>query len=212
MKEPSGGGKEKGATRILVVDDNPANLDVMTGVLEPEGYDLAVATSGEQALKVADRFRPDLILLDVMLPGMDGYETCRKLKETPEISAIPVIFVTARRETEAIVKGFRCGGQDYIAKPFRREEVLARVRTHARMRRMVREQERLIERLRESLAQVRTLRGLLPICAACKKIRDDEGYWHQIEAYIQAHTDVDFSHGVCHDCACRLYPDYFKKE
>lgn len=212
MKDPADNRKENAAIRILLVDDRPENLDVMLKVLEPEGYDMAVATCGDQALKVAGRFRPDLILLDVMMPEMDGYETCRRLKEDPETAPIPVIFVTARRETEAIVRGFRCGGQDYIAKPFRREEVLARVHTHVGMRLLVKEQKRLIAELTESLAQVRTLRGLLPICAACKKIRDDEGYWHRIESYIQAHTDVDFSHGVCEECAVKLYPDYFRKK
>ncbi len=196
--------------RILVVDDNPDNIDVMLNLLKPEGYNMAVATRGEKALKVAEHFQPDLILLDVVMPGMDGFTICKKLKGRSATREIPIIFVTAKSETEAIVKGFRSGGQDYISKPFRREEVLSRVRTHLRLRLLIKEQAGLIKELTENLAQVKTLRGMLPICASCKKIRDDQGYWHQIETYISSHTDVDFSHGVCRDCAHKLYPDLFE--
>ncbi|MEK9134467.1 MAG: response regulator, partial [Pseudomonadota bacterium] len=116
--------------KILLVDDTPANLKVLRQTLETEGYSISVATSGEGALSIVARSVPDLVLLDVMMPGMDGYETCRRLQQVPGVRETPVIFITARGETEGIVEGFRAGGVDYIAKPFQVEEVLVRIKTH----------------------------------------------------------------------------------
>lgn len=196
------------AAKILIVDDKPENIDLIMKILEPEGYTLAFATSGAKAIEVTQYFLPDLILMDVMMPpGMDGFQTCTQLKSDPLTADIPVVFVTAKNETTAIVEGFHCGGQDYIPKPFRREEVLSRVRTHVQVRLMIRKQAKLIDDLQKALAHVKTLRGLLPICASCKKVRDDKGYWHQIESYLRTHADLDFTHGICNDCARRLYPD-----
>ncbi len=193
--------------KILIVDDSTANIDLMVKMLEPEAYNLAIATDGAKALKLAAHFQPDLILLDVIMPRLDGFETCRRLQENEATKAIPIIFVTAKTGTDNLVAGFQRGGRDYITKPFQRDEVLARIRTHLRLRVLIRNQETLIAELKEALSQVKTLRGFLPICASCKKIRDDQGYWHQIETYIRDHSEADFSHGICMDCARRLYPD-----
>ncbi len=116
--------------RLLIVDDVPANLDVLSQALEGSGYNVLVATSGETALNVAERTTPDLILLDVMMPGLDGLETCKRLKADPEMQDIPVIFLTAKTEVEDIVKGFELGAVDYVTKPFNTTELLARVNTH----------------------------------------------------------------------------------
>ncbi|PIQ99256.1 MAG: two-component system response regulator [Nitrospinae bacterium CG11_big_fil_rev_8_21_14_0_20_45_15] len=114
---------------ILLVDDNPENLSVLSETLKPDGYKLGFAPNGEKALDVAAHMMPDLILLDVMMPGIDGFETCRRLKANPETQNIPVIFITAKKE-EDIMEGFDVGGVDYISKPFRHKEVCARVRSH----------------------------------------------------------------------------------
>ena len=121
----------KGA-RILLVDDTPANLEVLCALLEGEGYNISMAPNGQGALKIATRAEvvPDLILLDVMMPGMNGFEVCRRLKAEEKTRETPVIFITAEDQTESVVKGFQAGGVDYIAKPFREEEVLMRVQTH----------------------------------------------------------------------------------
>ncbi|MCG8470504.1 MAG: response regulator [Desulfobacterales bacterium] len=207
MDEPADARERPG---VLVVDDRPENVAHLIKILEPEGYRLAHANSGEEAMALVRSFRPHLILMDVMMPpGMDGFSTCRMLKEDTETRDIPVVFVTAKNETDAIVEGFKCGGQDYIPKPFRREEVLSRVRTHIRIQILISDQARLIAELQDALAQVKTLRGLLPICASCKKIRDDKGYWHQIETYLSCHADVDFTHGICTECMKTLYPDLY---
>ncbi len=134
--------------QILIVDDVPANLDVLADSLEEAGYDVSVAPGGEVALRNARATQLDLILLDVVMPGMDGYETCRQLKAAPETRDIPVLFITARAEIEGVVEGFAAGGVDYITKPFRKEEVLVRVQTHlekARLTRALQEKNRALE-------------------------------------------------------------------
>ncbi len=128
--------------KILIVDDTPANIDVLGKTLEEEGYEISAAPTGEIALEIADNFCPDLILLDIMMPGIDGFETCNRLKENPITKDIAVIFISALNDTDQICKGFDHGGMDYITKPFRREEVLARVRTHIKLRTLLKQQEK----------------------------------------------------------------------
>lgn len=115
---------------ILIVDDNKKNLQVLGNVLHEEGYKIAVAEDGYQAVKLAEKIVPGLILLDVMMPGIDGFEVCMSLKSKKELKNIPVIFLTAKSETTDIIEGFKRGGVDYITKPFKKEELLARINTH----------------------------------------------------------------------------------
>ena len=116
--------------KVLLVDDTTANLDMLSKTLGSENYEIALAKSGEQALKTALYFQPDLILLDIMMPGMDGYETSKKLKSSDMTRDIPIIFITAKSTIKDIVKGFEYGCVDYIVKPFQQNEVCARVKTH----------------------------------------------------------------------------------
>jgi class 3 adenylate cyclase len=132
------------SSRILVVDDTPANIQTLSATLKEKGYQISVATNGKQALEAVKRVRPDLVLLDVMMPEMDGFETCRLLKASVSTSDIPIIFLTARTDTADIVKGFELGAVDYVPKPFNAHELLARVNTHLTMDRLHRENERLL--------------------------------------------------------------------
>src|SRR5215472_1641968 len=129
-------------SRILVVDDTPANIQALSSILKEKGYQISVATNGKQALDILARVTPELILLDVMMPEMDGFETCRQLKASSAWRDIPVIFLTAKTDVEDIVKGFEAGAVDYVAKPFNAHELLARVHTHLTM-----------DQLRSSLAE-----------------------------------------------------------
>ena len=154
--------------KILLVDDQPANLDVLSDLLESQRYNVHLAPSGKIALKSAVRVVPDLILLDVTMPEMDGFETCQKLKEDDATSHIPVIFITARDLEEDVVTGFRAGGVDYITKPFKEEEVLVRVETQVRVNRLAQElvekNEALAEKnleLEAEIAQRKALKGQL---------------------------------------------------
>ncbi len=118
---------------VLIVDDNPTNLEVLSETLTGAGFEVAVAVDGETALEQVSYQKPELILLDIMMPGIDGFETCRRLKSAPETKDIPVIFTTALSDTEKKVEGLALGAVDYITKPFYREEVLARVRIHLKL-------------------------------------------------------------------------------
>ena len=146
---------------ILIVDDVPTILDVLRHTLEPEGYEILVATSGETALQVARRALPNLILLDVIMPGMNGFETCRQLKMEESTSNIPVIFITGKGEMEAVVEGFRAGGVDYIIKPFQQREVLVRVETHLKINKLTRELIQKNRDLEQEITQRKALTNII---------------------------------------------------
>lgn len=203
---------EKG--NILVVDDTKVNLMILVKTLGDEGYRVRPALSGPMALEAAKTEAPDLILLDIMMPGMDGYQVCRALKQDSFLKHIPVIFISAMDQVEHKVKGFDVGGVDYVIKPFQNKEVLARVGIHMALRTLQRDLEkknRYLEQLnrdlQKALNELKTLRGIIPICSHCKKIRDDKGYWNQIEAYLEEFSDAEFSHSICPKCAKKYYPD-----
>jgi putative two-component system response regulator len=132
-------------SKILAVDDTPASLKLLSDLLKAEGYEVLSAINGELALKAATRTPPDLILLDIRMPVMDGYDVCRRLKALPATQNIPVIFVTAASETDEKVLGFKVGAVDYVTKPYQREELLARVRTHLELNRLHHHLEELVE-------------------------------------------------------------------
>ncbi len=125
--------------KILIVDDTPANLSILLDLLEPHGYTVSAAPDGLIALNVVTLLAPDLILLDVMMPELDGLETCRRLKANPATAEIPVLFISARDDAASIIEGFQVGAADYIVKPFRPEEVLARVQSHLRLAALTRQ-------------------------------------------------------------------------
>jgi len=172
---------------ILIVDDNAGNRKVLGSLLMQHNYEVGIAIDGKKALEFINKEQPDLILLDIMMPGLNGFEVCEQLKSKTNTRHIPIIFLTAKTETEDIVRGFKAGGVDYISKPFNSEELLARVRTHIEMK---------------------MLRGLLPICASCKSIRDDEGYWHSLEEYLNNSSDILLSHGICQKCLDEKYGEF----
>ncbi len=194
---------------ILIVDDNPDNLRLLTRLLSEHNYKVRVAPNGKRALATIRKEPPDLVMLDIMMPGMDGFEVCRQLKEDEQTAGIPVIFVSAIHVTIDKVKAFSLGGVDYITKPFKTEEVLARLNTHLSLRSLQQQMEKKNSELQKALDEIKILRGILPICASCKKIRNDDGYWEQIESYIGDHSEVEFSHGCCEECTHKLYPDLF---
>ena len=138
--------------RILAVDDDRINLRIIGGILRSEGYEIAEATSGEQALEVYATFKPNLVLLDVMMPGIDGFATCRTLKKSYGDTCAPVIFVTAKSEADDVVMGFDAGGVDYLTKPFRPKEVVARIRTHLSNQQLVEQQKDLVNQLSKANA------------------------------------------------------------
>jgi response regulator RpfG family c-di-GMP phosphodiesterase len=143
---------------------------------------------------------------------MSGYEVLRALKQNLSLKEIPVVFITALDKEDQETKGLTMGAVDYIPKPFNTTIVKLRVRTQLELKR---QRDVLIQRneeLQKALAEIKTLSGLLPICASCKKIRDDQGYWTQLESYISKHSGAEFTHGCCPDCMKKLYPELYTKK
>jgi len=212
--------------KILVVDDIIKNIQLLGSLLGKKGYAVSYATSGEKALEMTATEDFDLVLLDIMMPGMNGFEVCQKLKSGTRTQDIPILFLTAKSEQDDIVSGLQYGAVDYLTKPINASELMARVQTqlalrHAQRSLMARnaqleeknkQLEQLLEANRKAMAEIKTLRGILPICSNCKKIRDDKGYWMAIELYISQHSEAEFSHGVCKECAATLYPDLYKSD
>lgn len=223
---------------ILIIDDEQLSRDLLKLALESD-YHLLFAASGQEALDLLAHEQPDIILLDIMMPDIDGYDVCKRLKANPAYKDIPVLFITCLNEKEDESYGLELGAADYIVKPYNNGIVKLRVKNHLQIkqqrdmlahharllqdandelameilerRRIQTEHERVIAELRDTAVKVNTLSGLLPICASCKKIRDDNGYWEQIESYLKKHSDIEFSHGLCVECAKSLYPDYAPK-
>jgi DNA-binding response OmpR family regulator len=189
---------DRGKEMILIIDDNPQSIKLLGNILDSKGYSTAVAMNGTEALKFLENEIPDLILLDIMMPGMDGFEVCRSIKMNKNARETPVIFLTAKREIDDLVRGFEVGGVDYVTKPFNSNELLIRVKTHLD--------------LKKARDEIRRLKGIIPICCNCKKIRDDKGFWEQVEIYIESHSDAEFSHGICPECTKELYGDLLNDE
>lgn len=185
---------------ILIVDDTPTNIDLLSLVLQRRNYKVRIADSGQRALDQVALDPPDLILLDIMMPGLDGFETCRRLKLNPAHANIPVIFITALDEMKDKLRGFQVGGVDFITKPFQAEEVLARVKTHLTIQKLYTDLARKNEKLEMALEEVKTLQGIVPICSMCKSIRDDKGYWQKVEMYVSERMGTKFSHSYCPVC------------
>jgi PleD family two-component response regulator len=192
---------------VLIVDDVPKNLQVLGNILRKKDYNIAAATSGKQALDMVEKVLPDLILLDIMMPDIDGFQVCEKLKGSKRSNDIPVIFLTAKTGTEDIVKGFEVGAVDYLTKPFNSAELLARAHTHIELKKARDKERELIFKLKDALTKVKQLSGLVPICSRCKKIRDDEGYWQRVEEYIEMHSEAQLTHSLCPECVIKLFPE-----
>ena len=183
--------------RLLLVDDEPVNLRVLSNFLADEDFALTVSSSGPQALSLIEEQVFDLVILDVMMPVMSGFEVCQRIRQDHPKEKLPVLMLSALERVEERVAGLAHGANDYLSKPVVKGELLSRVRTHLE----------LLEAHRRSEEEVVSLRGLLPICMTCKKVRDDGGYWEDIEHYISQHSEADFTHGLCPSCADEAFAE-----
>jgi phosphoserine phosphatase RsbU/P len=195
----------EGASRILVADDDAVSLRVLQKALEKWGHEVVAARDGTEAWQILTRPEaPQMAILDWMMPGMDGPTICQRARAAPSITAPYLILLTARNDQGDIVNGLEAGANDYVTKPFNQAELRARVRVGLRVLEL---QSKLAERvvdLEAALKQVKQLRGLLPICMYCKKIRNDGDYWQQVESYVSDHSEAEFSHGICPECYEKL--------
>jgi DNA-binding response OmpR family regulator len=187
--------------RILVAEDDAVSRRLLESLLLKWGHKVVLTASGNEAWEILSaEHPPSFVILDWMMPGMDGSDICKRLRLRPSASPTYVILVTARNRKEDVVAGLEAGADDYVVKPFDREELRARVQVGQRVLRL---QEALAQRVHEletALTQVTHLQGLLPICSYCKKIRDDKNYWQQVDVYVSLHSGAQFSHGICPDC------------
>ena len=199
----------KGAVmRILVADDDQTIRLWLEHILFGWGYAVETVSDGLAALaSLQSAAPPKLALLDWTMPGLEGIEVCRRIRAIPTDEPAHLIILTAHTETKNVVIGLEAGANDYISKPFNMEELRARL---AVGRRVIELQQALAQRVRdlqEALTHIKTLQGILPICMHCHKIRNDQQSWERLERYFSDHAEVRFSHGICPDCATKLYPD-----
>ncbi|MBU0966987.1 MAG: response regulator transcription factor [Proteobacteria bacterium] len=194
--------------RILIAEDDLTSRFMLSAVLKKDGHEVVETTNGPQALDTLLKSdAPRLAILDWMMPGMDGLEVVRRIRAMPSLLPPYIIILTTRGGKADVIAGLDAGADDYLAKPFDPGELRARIEVG---RRMIRMQERLtaqMQELREAVDHIKTLQGIIPICSFCKKIRDDEGYWDQVEAYFSRHSEARFSHGICPECLQKNYPE-----
>ena len=187
--------------KILVAEDNLASQLILRTAFEDLGHDLVVTGDGRAACEIMLKpGAPQLAILDWMMPGMDGVEVCRKIRAVKFARPAYLIILTVRDKTADIVRGLKAGANDYIVKPYNLEELQVRVGVGCRVVEMQAAMALQIKELKDAMEHIKTLRGLLPICMYCKKIRDDQQYWQQVEHYVATHTEAQFSHSICPDC------------
>ena len=238
---------------ILIVEDSHTQAAQLKHVLETNHYIVTLAYDGEEAFELLGKRRPTIVISDVVMPGMDGYELCRKVKQNELYKSIPVILLTSLSSPHDIIKGLECGADHFITKPYNKDYLLSHIQyifvnrelrktamadlgieiffagqkhfltsdriqildllfsTYEAVMQKNRELEQTNQKLVRSLETIKTLGGLIPICSHCKKIRNDKGYWQQLEIYIKEHSDAEFTHGLCPDCEKNIYSKYMKQ-
>jgi AmiR/NasT family two-component response regulator len=194
--------------RILLAEDESLVAEMVGGILKELGHTVVgMATDGQQAVAMTEKLRPAVVVMDIKMPDMDGIEAARRIAD---VCPTPVVVLTAYETPEMIEAATAAGIGAYLTKPpMARDMNRALAISVARFKEMM-ELRRINAELKEALCTVKTLSGMIPICANCKKVRDDKGCWHQIEEYIRNHSEVEFSHGVCPDCSRQLYPEFVK--
>jgi phosphoserine phosphatase RsbU/P len=187
--------------QVLVADDEAVSRTIVGAMLKKAGYPVIYATDGEHAWRTLDSADPPaLALLDWEMPGLQGPDVVKRIRGKQAQTPTYVILLTSRDSSADIVEGLRAGADDYVTKPANEDELIARVSVGARV---VQLQAALAERVRsleEALANVKALQTLLPMCAYCKSIRNDQNYWEKVETYFTQHSNVSFTHSYCPNC------------
>ncbi len=186
--------------KVLIVEDEGIVSLHIKKTLEGLGYAVSgIACSAEEAIMKAMEDRPDLVLMDIVLQGIvDGIDAAEKIRA---LFSIPVIYLTAYADEGTLQRAKLTGPSGYIVKPFKERDLHIAIEFALCKARIGAEKNHLVMKLQEALARIKTLRGMLPICSSCKKVRDDRGYWNQIEQYLKEHSDVEFTHSLCPGCA-----------
>ena len=187
--------------RILIAEDDLVSRKMLEATLSRWGYEVMITCDGDSAWKaLAAENAPRIAILDWMMPNLDGVDVIRRIRERPTGEPPYILLLTAKGNKEDVVSGLEAGADDYIIKPFDREELRARLQAGIRIVNLQAQLQARVRELEEAIARVKTLQGLLPICSYCKRVRNDGDYWQQVESYISDHSDARFSHGICPDC------------
>jgi len=195
--------------KVLIADDETISRRLLEAALVRWNYEVVTAIDGEEAWAALHQPDPPAIMvLDWLMPRRDGIDVCRKVRAHSRLSSAYIILLTSRTSKEDIIEGLEAGADDYVTKPFDTAELRARMQVGVRVVKLQRALADRVRDLENALSRVKQLQGLLPICCYCKRIRDDQHYWHQVEAYVGAHTDVRFSHGICPECSEKLRVEF----
>ncbi|MBN2289732.1 MAG: response regulator [Candidatus Glassbacteria bacterium] len=187
--------------RILIAEDDSVSRKVLQVLLQKWGYEVVITCDGAEAWRIMQaEDSPRLAVLDWMMPEMEGVEICRRARETESTRGVYIILLTAKGGKEDIVAGLKAGADDYLTKPINPNEMLARLQVGERVLGLQKDLSDRVKELEDALSHIKTLQGLLPICSYCKKIRNDQNYWEQMEGYITKHSEAVFSHSICPDC------------
>ncbi len=242
---------------ILILEDSLTQGEKLKFILEEEGFNVKWVVDAEKALDYLQSEIPTIIISDVMMPIMDGFEFCSRVKQDERLNHIPIIVLTTLSEPYDILRGLEVGADNFITKPYNRDYLLSRIEyllinlklrvisekrspemgieiffagkkhritserlqiidllfsTYEAIIQKNIELEQLNHELKLANEKIRTLSGLIPICSKCKKVRNDEGYWQEVEDYVAAHTCADFTHGICSDCMRELYPEFYDRK
>ncbi len=199
---------------ILCVEDEPVAREHMLKILRRRGREVAAARNGKEGLAMFRRQAFEVVVTDIRMPVMDGLSMARQMKELNR--DVKIVVTTAFTDLSYLMEAIDLGVDQYVLKPVEINRLMAaidrcaeNIATRNQARRYQTERDKLLAELQAALDKVKLLSGFLPICAACKRIRDDQGYWQQIESYIRDHSEAEFSHGICPDCARKLYPEIF---
>jgi two-component system cell cycle response regulator len=246
--------KEDDKHEILIVEDSPTQAEELKYILETQGFHARITKNGMEALHYLENHIPSIIVSDIIMPEMDGYRLCKKIKSDERMRHIPVMLLTTLSEPEDVIKGLDCGSDGFMIKPYDEEALISRINyilLNAEVRKntttemgieivfagkkhfitstriqildllisiyqnaiqKARELERTVKELKSANETIKTLKGFIPICSMCKKVRDDQGYWQQIELYIRDHSEADFTHSYCPECKQKiLHPEHYKK-
>ena len=199
--------------RILIAEDDFTSRTVLTAVLKKQGHEVEAKVNGAEAWQAMQQSdAPKLAILDWMMPEMHGPEVVRRVRALQTDRPPYIIMLTIKNDKENIVKGLDAGADDYIAKPYDLGELHARVNVGRRILELQDAMADKVQELQKALNEVRTLRGIIPMCSSCNKIRDDQGYWNQVEAYVRDHTEAEFSHSICPECMKELYPEFMREK
>lgn len=187
--------------KVLIADDDEVLRLRLRSLLSKRGFEVVETTDGEQAWQALQQDQPPKIaILDWMMAGIDGVDLCRRIRGAVPLKGMYLILLTARESKDHLIEGLRAGANDYVTKPFDPEELHARVGVGVEIIRLQSELAERVKELEDALARVNQLQRLLPICAYCKSIRDDQDYWQSVEGYLAKHASTQFSHGICPDC------------